>query len=145
MSLTTCQSDKSLFNIKGKANKMDKNIVFTPNDIVTVILAISAGIVTLSSAISAIANWINKARQPEYRQNERITTLEKRVDSHATILTKYEKFLQNDDERLRQIEESNRITQRGMLALLKHSINGEDVDSLRKAEKDLEEYLITKD
>jgi hypothetical protein len=34
-----------------------KGIVFTPNDIITVILAISAGIVTLSGAISAIAGW----------------------------------------------------------------------------------------
>ena len=109
------------------------------------ILAISAGIVTLSSAISAIANWINEARQPEYKQNERITILEKRVDGHDDMLNKYGRYLANDDERLKQIEESNHITQRGMLALLKHSINGEDVESLRKAEKDLEEYLITKD
>ena len=124
---------------------MGNDIVFTPNDIITVILAISAGIVTLSGAISAIANWINKARQPEYKQNERITILEKRVDGHDDTLNKYERYLAHDDERLKQIEESNRITQRGMLALLKHSINGEDVESLRKAEKDLEEYLITKD
>jgi hypothetical protein len=34
-----------------------KDIVFTPNDIITVILAISAGIVTLSGAISVIAGW----------------------------------------------------------------------------------------
>ena len=118
---------------------------FTPTEIITIILAISAGIVTISNAIGAIASWISKARQPEYKENERITTLEKRVDGHDTTLTKYERFLANDDERLKQIEESNRITQRGMLALLKHSINGEDVESLRKAEKDLEEYLITKD
>ena len=117
----------------------------TPNEIITIILAISAGVVTISNAIGAIASWINKARQPEAKQNERILILEKRVDVHDTVLTKYERFLANDDERLKQIEESNRITQRGMLALLKHSINGEDVESLRKAEKDLEEYLITKD
>lgn len=124
---------------------MSKDITFTANNLIPMILAISAGIVTLSSAISAIANWINEARQPEYKQNERITILENRVDGHDDMLNKYRRYLANDDERLKQIEESNHITQRGMLALLKHSINGEDVESLRKAEKDLEEYLITKD
>lgn len=124
---------------------MSKDITFTANNLIPMILAICAGIVTLSSAISAIANWINEARQPEYKQNERITILEKRVDGHDDMLNKYGGYLANDDERLKQIEESNHITQRGMLALLKHSINGEDVESLRKAEKDLEEYLITKD
>lgn len=124
---------------------MNTSMNFTPRDIITIILAVSTGIVTFSSGLTVIINWINKARQPEFKQNERITVLERKVEMHEKILEKYEKFLKNDDERLRQIEESNRITQRGMLALLKHSINGEDVESLRKAEKDLEEYLITKD
>lgn len=124
---------------------MNTSMNFTPRDIITIILAVSTGIVTFSSGLTVIINWINKARQPEFEQNERIEVLERKVEMHDKILEKYEKFLKNDDERLRQIEESNRITQRGMLALLKHSINGEDVESLRKAEKDLEEYLITKD
>lgn len=124
---------------------MNTNMTFTPRDIITIILAVSTGIVTLSSGLTVIINWINKARQPKFKQNERITVLERKIEMHDKILEKYEKFLKNDDERLRQIEESNRITQRGMLALLKHSISGEDVESLRKAEKDLEEYLITKD
>lgn len=116
---------------------MNTNITFTPSDVVSIILACSAGVVTISGAITALAGWINKAKAPETKQNERISTLEKRVDSLFI-------FIQNDDERLKTIEESNRITQRGMLALLKHSINGEDVESLKEAEKDLEEYLITK-
>ena len=124
---------------------MNSNMNFTPRDIITIILAASTGIVTLSSGLTVIINWIKKAMQPEFKQNERITALERKVEMHDKILEKYETFLKNDDERLRQIEESNHITQRGMLALLKHSINGEDVESLRRAEKDLEEYLITKD
>ena len=114
-----------------------ERIAFTPNDVVTIILACSAGIVTISGAITAIGGWLNKAKAPEKEQNERISTLEKRVDN-------LEASSNNDGERLKTIEESNRITQRGMLALLKHSINGEDVESLKEAEKDLEEYLITK-
>ena len=113
-------------------------MTFTPNDVVTILLACSAGIVTISGALTALGGWINKAKAPEVKQDERLTKLEKRVD-------KLEESTTSDGERLKQIEESNRITQRGMLALLKHSINGEDIDTLKRAEKDLEEYLITKD
>lgn len=113
-------------------------MTFTLNDLVAVILGFFGGVITISSAFNALGGWINKAKAPEVKQDERLTNLEKRVD-------KLEESTTSDGERLKQIEESNRITQRGMLALLKHSINGEDIDTLKRAEKDLEEYLITKD
>lgn len=121
-----------------------REFVFTPNELVTIVLAFSGGLITLSGAINVIIVWINKARQPEVKQNERLAKCEERLDEHDERLNKYMKYLENDDARLRKIEESNRITQRSMLALLKHSINGDDLDSLKKAEKDLEEYLINK-
>ena len=123
---------------------MENTILFTLEDFITLILAVATGIITIGGAFSVVANWISKARRPEVRQNERISTLEIRVDKHDETLNKYEEYFKKDNERLRKIEESNRITQRSMLALLKHSINGEDLESLRKAEKDLEEYLINK-
>lgn len=116
---------------------MDK-MTFTLSDLSAVILGFFGGVITISGALNVLGGWINKAKAPEVKQDERLTKLEKRVD-------KLEESTTNDGERLKQIEESNRITQRGMLALLKHSINGEDIDTLRRAEKDLEEYLITKD
>ena len=116
---------------------MDK-MTFTLSDLLAVVLGFFAGIITISGALNAIGGWLNKAKAPEVKQDKRLTNLEKRVD-------KLEESTTSDGERLKQIEESNRITQRGMLALLKHSINGEDIDTLKRAEKDLEEYLITKD
>ena len=105
-----------------------EKMTFTPSDVVTIILACSAGIVTISGALTAVMGWVNKAKAPEKEQNERISTLEKRVDNLEASST-------NDGERLKTIEESNRITQRGMLALLKHSINGADIETLKKSGK----------
>ena len=72
---------------------MNTSMNFTPRDIITIILAVSTGIVTFSSGLTVIINWINKARQPEFKQNERITVLERKVEMHDKILEKYEKFL----------------------------------------------------
>ena len=124
---------------------MGEPIVFTPTEIMTIIIAVCAGIVTISGAIGAVANWIAKARQPEYKQNERIYKCEERLDELEKNLENHMKYIGNDDNRIKSIEESNRITQRSMLALLKHSINGADIETLKKAEKDLEEYLINKE
>lgn len=112
-------------------------MTFTLSDVLALFLGLCAIVVTISNALNALGGWINKAKRPEAEQDERLTNLEKRVD-------KLESSSTNDGERLKQIEESNRITQRGMLALLKHSINGEEIESLKRAEKDLEEHLITK-
>ena len=110
-----------------------------------VIISICGGVSTISVAVGVVASLVNKAHQPEVKQNERLSHIEERLNDHDRRLAKHEGFFKNDDERLKQIAESNRITQSGMLALLKHSINGQDIESLKKAEKDLEDYLITKD
>jgi uncharacterized protein YdeI (YjbR/CyaY-like superfamily) len=116
---------------------MDK-LTFTLSDLLAVILGFCGGVITISSASNVLGGWINRAKAPEVKQDERLTKLEKRIDN-------LESSTSIDSERLKKIEESNRITQRGMLALLKHSINGEDIETLKRAEKDLEEHLITKD
>ncbi len=113
-------------------------------EIMTILLSFCGGIITISSALSAITNWVNKARQPEIKQNERLTACEAKIKEHDEQLSRHMGYFKNDDVRLKKIEESNKITQKSMLALLKHLINGEDLDSLRKAEKDLEEYLINR-
>lgn len=113
-------------------------------EFITIFLGFCGGIITISSAISAISNWVNKARQPEAKQNERITACEAKLKEHDELFNRHNSYFKNDDTRLKKIEESNKITQKSMLALLKHLINGEDLDSLRKAEKDLEEYLINR-
>ena len=100
-------------------------------------LALCGAIVAVSAAIGAIVSAVKKAKSPNQLQNERIDTLEHRVDRHDELLG-------NDKKRLDKIDEGNRVTQRALLALLKHSLDGNDTDSLRKAESDLSDYLINK-
>ena len=48
----------------------------------------------------------------------------------------------NDYNRLNQLEEGNIITQRALLALLAHGIDGNDIEAMRKAKAELTDYLI---
>jgi hypothetical protein len=100
-------------------------------------LALCGAIVAVSAAIGVIVTAVRKAKTPNRRQDERIETLEHRVDRHDELLG-------NDKRRLDKIDEGNRVTQHALLALLKHGIDGNDIDSMRKAKSDLEIYLIEK-
>lgn len=123
---------------------MDNIISFTPAQLIALILAVCGAIVTISAAIGVVAKALDKARAPEKEQNERLDAHEKRLNAHDEIIEKFKEYFDNDDRRFKEIEKSNKITQSALLALLKHSINGNDTASLKEAEKSLEEYLIEK-
>lgn len=119
---------------------MDTLIQFTPAQL----LAYAGAIITISTAIGIIINLISKIREPEKKQDDRIKACENRIDKIDVILEKFQGYFSNDDRRFKEIEEGNKITQTALLALLKHSINGNDTKALKEAEKSLEEYLINK-
>lgn len=119
---------------------MDTVIQFTPAQL----LAYAGAIITISTAIGVIINLINKAREPERKQDEKIKACEDKLSKHDAMLEKFQGYFSNDDRRFKEIEEGNKITQTALLALLKHSINGNETKALKDAEKSLEEYLINK-
>lgn len=123
---------------------MNDTITFTPSELIAVILGICSAIVAISAALGVIARLISKAKAPEIEQNMRLDEIDKRLNEHDDILATFREYFANDDNRFKAIEKSNKVTQTALLALLKHSLNGNDIDSLKTAEKSLEEYLIDK-
>jgi hypothetical protein len=123
---------------------MEKEFIFTPGELVALILGICTAIVTIAGAVGVVAKVIEKARAPEKKQNERLDEIDKRLNEHDKIIEQFKEYFTNDDNRFKAIEKSNKITQTAILALLKHSLNGNDKESLIQAEKSLEEYLIEK-
>lgn len=123
---------------------MDNVIQFTPAQLIALVLAVCGAIVTISAAIGVIAKALEKAKAPEKEQNERLDEHEKRLNAHDEIIERFKEYFDNDDRRFKEIEKSNKVTQSALLALLKYSLNGDDTDSLKKAEESLESYLIDK-
>lgn len=120
---------------------MDQQIIFTPQEIVNVVLAICAGIISVSGALTVIIKAFQRLHKPEIEQDRRIDSLEIEVKSIQERLTLGNKRFETDAEHIEKIEQSNAVTQRALLALLSHGINGSDIDSLKRAKSDLEEYL----
>lgn len=117
---------------------MNNQITFTPFEVVQLILWVCGAIVSVSAAVTVLIRVVQKAKEPEQSQNERITNLEKEVG-------RFKQLFDNDNKRLIELEKGNRVTQQALLALLSHALNGNDEDSLKKAKTKLENHLIGKD
>lgn len=109
----------------------------TPYQIYSMFITGCGAIITVSGALAVIFRAFKAAKAPNDLQNERLTKLEERVAKHDELLG-------NDNKRLTAIEEGNRVTQRALLAILAHAIDGNDIEALRDAKKELERFLIAK-
>lgn len=123
---------------------MDTVISFTPAELVAFIGAIAAVCAGIATIVGFICKVVAKWRAPEVEQNKRIKACEDRLDKLEANDKKYSQFFANDDERFTAIENSNRVTQGAILALLKHALNEGDKSALVDAEKQLEKYLLEK-
>lgn len=123
---------------------MDNVIQFTPAELIGFITAIGGAIVTVGAVTTLFFKLFNRLRAPETKQNERLDDLEKWKRETDETLKVFSQYFANDDTRFKDIERSNKITQGALLALLKHALNGNDLESLKDAEKELEAYLLDK-
>lgn len=114
---------------------MDYVISFTPAQLFAGIVAICGGISAIAVAISWIVKGVKAAKAPREELESRVQKLENKAKE-------YDRFFQNDNTRLESIEDGNRVTQRALLALLSHGIDGNDVDAMRTARDELQDYLI---
>lgn len=110
-------------------------MVVTPGQISAAVIATVGLVLTILNIIDKATTLKDKAREPEDKQNERISALEDDVK----LLKEY---ISNDDTRIRRIEEGNRFTQQAILALLSHGIEGNNTEEMKKARSDLNNYLI---
>ena len=101
------------------------------------VLLISVICTTISKIIEGIVRFVSKAQAPEKAQNERIEALERDV-------VELKKMLTNDDRRLKDFEEANQLVIIALLNLLRHGLDGNDINGMKKARDELESYLARK-
>lgn len=100
-------------------------------------LQICTGFTCVAVAVSWLVKGFRAANAPNRKQDERITNLEERVARHDEYFTR-------DKARLEAIEKGTRVSQRGMLALLDHNLDGNNTKQMQDARDELKEYLINR-
>lgn len=107
------------------------------NELWALILAGASAIVLLSQASEKIGKAVQLAKAPNAKQDERIEKVEKHLEE-------VDHFLEKDKKRLDGLEEGNRATQRALIALLDHGIDGNNIKQMQDAKTELMTNLINR-
>jgi hypothetical protein len=82
-------------------------------------------------------------KEPTTALEERVKIIEDKLNLEYTQrFLAYDAHFKQDLKRIEAIEEGNKITQQALLALINHAIDGNDVEEIRNASRDLTNYLI---
>lgn len=108
-----------------------------PHELWTLLLAAASAIVLLANAAEKISNAVRAAKAPNEEQNQRLDELEKWKEEMV-------EKQRNDLERFANIDSSNRVTQRALLALLDHGIDGNNIEQMQHAKEELQSHLINR-
>ena len=78
-----------------------------------------------------------------------IRWVHKPTDDRDEKLKKHDEILDNDNKRLKELEEwrkesdeAQKVILKSLLAMMSHEIDGNHLDDLKKSRDDLQEYLI---
>jgi hypothetical protein len=108
-----------------------------------VTLAIIGGALVIINFYNAIVQLIKASKTPTNNLEERVGLIERKLEFEIkATFAEYDARFGRDKTKIEMIEQGNRVTQKALLALLKHSIDGNNIDALKKAEGDLSEFLI---
>lgn len=119
--------------------------LYSIEDIWHFFLAFCVAIVTITGAIGAVIKWVNKAKEPTTKLTKRVDEHDKRLDEHDEQFEKVYGYLDTDKHSIAAIENSGRVTQAALLAIMEQLINPDsNKDALIKAKDNLNSYLINK-
>ena len=98
---------------------------------------LAALVLVLVAAYNTIMAAVKTYREEKNRKDKPVTSLEAKVSEH-------EDTLKRNHERLTELEDSNRIILRALMAMLSHEINGNSDEKLRASFEEIQKYLIEK-
>jgi hypothetical protein len=109
-----------------------------------VLLAIFGFINTAGNAVEKVVKVWRAAKAPNDRQDERLQEFEAWREEMEAWRKEVVQALARDLKRFDNLDEGERITQRALLALLGHGIDGNNIEQMQKAQEALQEHLINR-
>lgn len=104
---------------------------------ITAVTTILQLIISGATVITLVYTLTRFLKAPEQTQNDRLNSLEKRVD-------KISERLEDGDKHFQYLDEGSTITQQCILAMMDAQISGDNIDELKKQRENLYVYLSQK-
>lgn len=99
-------------------------------EIVQLFLAACSTVVLVGGAAVYIYKAVINMKKPDKERDETLATHTKQLD--------------NDNRRLKELEDSNKVIMHSLLAIMSHELDGNHTDQLRKAHDELKDYLVNR-
>lgn len=103
----------------------------------TTVLMVTFVMLLLNSFLT-IYGLIQKTKEPTTKLDSRVDNLERLVDSK---FRQYDIYFERDLKRIKELENGNIIMIEALQALLKHAVDGNNIEEMNDAEKKLSKYL----
>lgn len=106
-------------------------------DIISLFLAFCGGISILGAAVCYIGKAVGWIRKPEVQKSIMLEDHEKRI-------SKLEELTEKDYEEIKTLEKEVKMLLKATLAIMKHDVDGNNTEELKRTQKDIESYLLDK-
>lgn len=73
-----------------------------------------------------------------------VKELKKPNNDLKETVAKHDQLLINDNKRLKDIEDSNKMILQSLLVIINHDITGNGIEKMKEAREELQEFLINK-
>lgn len=110
---------------------------FTANDVWFAIVVLVIVIGAILAVVEKIISIKKKVKEPENRQDDKLKELESRIE-------KVEYKLKNADKHFDKIDDGIYVLMIGSLALLDHGLDGNNIEAMSEAKKQMQEHLAKK-
>lgn len=123
-------------------------LTFNEVGITIAVIAVAMTFIVLTwNTVKAIHDWRMSARKPT---EERLQDDESRIENHEQRITKLESCcedvqgkLLNDFKFQQDNITMNQLMLKSIKSLLQHAVDGNDTDTLKKREQEIDEYLLS--
>ena len=108
-------------------------------------IIVVAGVLTVLNLIDKVVGWVKDLKKPQNDLESRVALLERKVEGeYKLIFASYDEKLQRDYDSINSIKKTNSLIIQSLLALTKHAEDGNNIEDLKDARKELEKYISTK-
>lgn len=120
---------------------MHQQIMFTPADLIEIIKSVCYLITLVAAVVGIIAAAVTKVKAPDKGRDAELADHARRLEELEKAKDEFKEFFRSDSDRFVRLESDTRIYQRGILALINHSIDGNNISELEKCRDELTDVI----
>jgi septal ring factor EnvC (AmiA/AmiB activator) len=116
---------------------MHHQIVFTPDDIIAIVHSVCNMIGEIAVVVGALVAFFAWMRKPKKKRIKELDDHEKRISACEEEIADIQKDLEATEHEFERMDKSDRVFQRGLLALINHSLDGNNIDEMETVRDEL--------